>query len=136
MFRFGGSWARGGGGVGETDGVSCLLKTFLGGAETMLSGLRRGEREDKMAERATMIYTDRSRKGRRHVHTVVNLSLLGPSSASDRPLYSIIVNEQNRRGCAKIYYCYFYYHGGDGKATPSLSRQLTVPGQGVWTSVY
>lgn len=51
-----------GGGGEEADGVSCLLNNFLEKAGTMLRGMRRGEREEKRAERDAMIYTG----GRKH----------------------------------------------------------------------
>lgn len=56
----GGSWRTAGGGGGGVYEVSSLLKSFLAGVETIARRGRRGEREDKTAERETMFYIRRS----------------------------------------------------------------------------
>ena len=54
VLRVGGSCTTEGG-VGEgVYEVSSLLKSFLAGVETMVKKERRGEREEKTAERETM----------------------------------------------------------------------------------
>ena len=63
MFRVGGSCRREGGAEEVAYGVSSLLKSLLAGVETMLKRLRRGEREERRAERETMFtmfYTRRT----------------------------------------------------------------------------
>lgn len=55
MLRVGGSWTTEGGAEEGVYGVSSLLKSFLAGMETMVKRLRREEREEKTAERETML---------------------------------------------------------------------------------
>lgn len=60
VFWFGGSCRREGGAGEGVYVVSSLLKSLLVGVETMVDRWRRGEREEKTAERETMFYSRRT----------------------------------------------------------------------------
>jgi len=60
VFGVGGSCRRDGGAEEGVYVVSSLLKSLLVGVETMVKRLRRGEREEKTAERETMFYSRRT----------------------------------------------------------------------------
>jgi len=59
-FGVGGSCRREGGAEEGVYVVSSLLKSLLVGVETMVERWRRGEREEKTAERETMFYSRRT----------------------------------------------------------------------------
>ena len=60
------------GGEGEGEYVvSSLLNSFLVGVETMVKGMRRGEREEKTAERDTIFVLYPADLGERRQHAVI-----------------------------------------------------------------